>query len=127
MLKKLYRKIIGLGLLLFVATMLLLFIMSIITGSEQPIDHPWVGIVIAVIMAFFSLWLSRHLPLESTRQALTVGIIWALMLVAILLFIAIPNQTTSVVFGQWPSYLIFVGVVEGPMLVKRPSSVINKG
>ncbi|PIS43014.1 MAG: hypothetical protein COT24_00545 [Candidatus Kerfeldbacteria bacterium CG08_land_8_20_14_0_20_40_16] len=126
--KKLYPKILGFGLLLFVATMLLLFIMSIVTGSEQPVDYPWVGVVVAVIMTFCSLWFSRLLPMESAKQALRVGIIWALMLIAILLIIAIPNKTTSIVFGQWSMYLVFVGVAVGPILLKRKpaaSSNIN--
>lgn len=38
------------------------------------------------------------------------------MLAGILLFIAIPNQTTEVVFGNWSIYLIFLGVAVGPLL-----------
>lgn len=117
--KKLYLKIFGYGLLLFIATMLLLFIMSIVTGSEQTIDYPWVGVVVAVIMALCSLWFSRRLKVKSTKQALSIGIIWAIMLAAILLIIAIPNGTTKIVFGNWSTYFVFIGVAIGPLFMKR--------
>jgi len=113
-----YYKILGFGLLLFIITMALLFIMSMITGSEQPIDFWWVSAVIAVLMTLCSLWFSRKLHPSTASQAFTYGIVWAIMLAAILLIIAIPNGTTGIVFGQWPTYLIFIGVAVGPVLMK---------
>lgn len=70
----------------------------------------------AVLMAACSRWFSRRLHAASTKQALTFGMVWAVMLAAILLLIAIPNQTTEIVFGQWSTYLIFIGVAVGPLL-----------
>lgn len=118
-------KIFGFGFLLFITTMLLLFIMSIITKSEQPIDYQWVGVVVAVIMAACSLWFSRLMRVTTTKQALTCGIVWAIMLAAIFLIIAIPNQTTGIVFGQWSIYLVFIGVAIGPVLLKRKPAAPN--
>lgn len=112
-------KIFGFGFLLFIITMLLLFIMSIVTQSDQPIDYWWPGVVVAVIMTACSLWFSRLMRVTTTKQALTCGIVWAVMLAAILLIIAIPNQTTEIVFGQWSIYLVFIGVAVGPLLLKK--------
>lgn len=120
---KISLKVFGFGFLLFIITMLLLFLMSIVTGSDQPIDYWWAGIVVAVIMAAFSLWFSRLMRAATTKQALILGVIWTLMLAAILLIIAIPNQTTSIVFGQWSTYLIFVGVAVGPLFGKQKPAV----
>lgn len=111
-------KIFGFGLLLFVITMILLFVMSMVTGSEQPIDFPWVGPAIAIAVAFCSLLFSRRLHPASTKQALTYGIVWAVMLAVILLVIAIPNGTTAIVFGNWSTYPVFIGVAIGPLLAK---------
>jgi len=116
-------KIFGYGLLLFIITMILLFLMSVVTGSDQPIDHWWVGVVVAVIMTFISLWFSRLMRAATTKQALILGVIWALMLAAILLIIAIPNKTTSIVFGQWSTYLVFIGVAVGPVLMKPKAAI----
>lgn len=121
---KLRLKVFGYGFLLFVITMVLLFVLSMITGSEQPIDLWWVGVIIAVLMTLFSLWFSRRLHPTTSGQALTYGIIWAIMLAGILLIITIPNGTTSIVFGQWPTYLIFVGVALGPV-VMRPKPITS--
>ncbi len=113
---KMYLKIFGYGLLLFVITMVLLFGMSIITQSEQPIDYPWAVAAVAMLMAACSRWFFCRLQAASAKQALTLGIIWALMLAGILLLIAIPNQTTEIVFGRWSTYLIFIGVAIGPLI-----------
>ena len=122
MLKK-YVKIIGYGLLLFIATMILLFVMSIVTGSEQPIDYPWVGAVVGLIIAIVAFWFSRQLKLESLKQKVAVGIIWAVMLAGILLIIAIPNETTKIVFGNWSNYFIFLGALIGPLFSKQKPKI----
>lgn len=116
-------KILGYGFLLFIITMILLFLMSIVTGSDQPVDYWWAGVVVAVIMSAFSLWFSRLMHAETTKQALILGVIWALMLAAILLIIAIPNHTTAIVFGQWSTYLVFIGVAVGPVLMKPKATI----
>ena len=116
---KLFFKILGFGLLLFVILMVSLFVMSIITSSEQPNAYWWVGAIVAAPMTACSFWFSRLLHAASFKQALSFGGIWALELLAILLIIAIPNQTAGIVFGQWSTYLIFLGVALGPLLWTR--------
>ncbi len=111
---RMYLKIFGYGLLLFLITMGLLFAMSVVTQSDQPIGYPWVGAVIGALMAGISGWLSRRLAVAK----LMLGIFWAVEIAAILLLIAIPNQTTAIVFGQWSTYLVFIGVAVGPLLFR---------
>ncbi|MFA5107868.1 MAG: hypothetical protein WC497_06150 [Patescibacteria group bacterium] len=116
--KKTAPRVIGYGLLLFIITMVLLFVMSVITGSDQPLDKWWVSVVMAIIMMAVSLWFSRTLRPGTVSQALLYGGVWAIMIAGLLLAIAIPNDTTSIVFGQWPTYLVFIGVAVGPVLLK---------
>lgn len=115
---RIYFKIIGYGFLLFLILMLLLFVMSVVTQSDQPIDYPWAVAIVALLMAFCARWFSIRVQVASARQALIIGIFWALLLAGIILMIAIPNQTTRIVFGRWSTYLIFIGVAIGPVLRK---------
>lgn len=117
-------KILGFGFLLFIINAVLLIMISMVTQSEEPIDYYWwLGVIVALLMTACSLWFSRLMHAETTKQLLILGIIWALMLVAILLIIAVPNHTTSVVFGQWNTYLVFIGVAVGPLLIKPKATI----
>ncbi|MFA6588257.1 MAG: hypothetical protein WCT08_04250 [Patescibacteria group bacterium] len=113
--KKTYFKIFGYGLQLFVVVMLLIFAMSAITNSDQ-IDHWWEGVVIAILMAGCSWLYSLRLKPTTTKEKLTYGITWAIMIAVIILIITIPNKTTGIVFGSWSAYLIFLGVAVGPIV-----------
>ena len=118
--KKMYGKIFGYGCLLFIATMVLIFLISLFSGTEQYVW--WYGIVIGIIMVFISGWISHKLHPESKKQATTYGIILTIMVAAILLIITIPNGTTGDVFGQWGTYLVFIGIAIGPILMKPKSN-----
>lgn len=107
------------GFILFVIVMLLLFLMSIITGSDEPTGFWWVGIIIAILMTFFSWLFAKIIKPVGNGQALLYGLIWAIIVAGILLIIALPNGTTGIVFGQWSTYLVFVGVLIGPLLAKK--------
>ncbi|MDD5342550.1 MAG: hypothetical protein PHI73_04440 [Patescibacteria group bacterium] len=114
-------KIFGYGFLLFIITMVLLFLLSMITGSDSPVGFWWVGVVLAIIMTATSFWFSRGLHPATAKQAFSLGLTWAIMLAGFLLVIAIPNGTTDIVFGNWSTYLVFVGVAVGPVFMKpRP-------
>ncbi|MDD5566751.1 MAG: hypothetical protein PHH01_01005 [Patescibacteria group bacterium] len=102
--------------------MVLLFLLSMITGSDSPVGFWWVGVILAIIMTGVSLWFSRGLHPATAKQAFSHGLTWAIMLAGFLLIIAIPNGTTDIVFGNWSTYLVFVGVAVGPAL-KKPKSV----
>ncbi|MFA6099071.1 MAG: hypothetical protein WCV50_06075 [Patescibacteria group bacterium] len=120
--QKIHFKVFGYGLQLFIITLLLLFIMSAITSSEQPVDLWWAGTIVAILLAGCSWLFTLRLHPAKKKQAFTFGAIWAVMLVVILLLITIPNGTTDIVFGQWSTYLIFIGVAVGPLFAKiKPS------
>jgi hypothetical protein len=120
--KKSWPKIIAYGFLLFIITNILIFVLSLVTGSESteyPAEkHLWVGLVLALLVAGCSWWLSRRLHPATTKQALTIGASWAILNIGFMLFITIPNETTSKIFGLWVTYLVYVGIALGPVLRK---------
>ena len=119
--QKSYLKVFGYGLLLFVITNLLLLSVSFISQSDQPIDHWWVGTIVAILVAFFSWLFARRLHPTTSKQALTYGTIWAIMLAAIFMIFVKRNDSLNLLFGNWSTYLIFIGVLVGPVLMKpRP-------
>lgn len=130
MAKNNYFKIFGYGFLLFIATMVTIFLMSLISGTEDaskpPFDLWWLGLIAGVILAFVSYWFARLLKISTTRQALAHGLIWAFMLATILLVITVPNGTTKNFFGQWSIYFIFIGAAVGPVLIKNRSAETPK-
>ncbi|MFA5070319.1 MAG: hypothetical protein WC528_03475 [Patescibacteria group bacterium] len=107
------------GFLLFIITMLLLFLMSQLTGSDEPAGLWWTGVIIAILMTFISWLFARIIKPAGNGQALLYGLIWTAIVAGILLVIALPNGTTDKVFGQWSTYLVFVGVLIGPLLAKK--------
>lgn len=116
-------KILGLGFILFIATNILIFIMSIVTKTEETATpmakHAWVGIVLAILLTGCSWMLARLLHPATTKEALTYGIGWAVLNIALMLIVTIPNGTTNNLFGQWTTYLIYIGIAVGPVLGKR--------
>jgi hypothetical protein len=117
-----WLKIIGFGFILYVAVNFLLFILSMVAGTEQPFSFWLTGVVVAVLMAVGSWRLSRWLHLTTARESLTYSIGWAAVNAALLLIVTIPNQTFGIVFGQWSTYLIFIGVAIGPTLGGKAAS-----
>ena len=113
-----FLKILGFGFLLFVIFNILLFFISMLTGSDKPTDFWWVGVIMAVASTLFSLWFSRLMPTDCVKCALAFGGIWTIEVAILLLAITIPNGTTNVVFGNWSSYLVFLGIFIGPLLWK---------
>ena len=67
--QKSYLKVFGYGLLLFVITNLLLLSVSFISQSDQPIDHWWVGTIVAILVAFFSWLFARRLHPTTSKQS----------------------------------------------------------
>ncbi|MFH1207419.1 MAG: hypothetical protein V1668_02320 [Patescibacteria group bacterium] len=118
-----WLKLLGYGFLLFIVTNILIFILSIVTGTpetENPMKkYFWVGIVLALLLTACSWFFSRRFHPASSREAFTHGVIWAVMNVGFMLLVTIPNGTTSIIFGQWSAYLIYVGIAVGPLLVKK--------
>jgi len=107
------------GFLLFLIAMIGLFVLSMILGTEQPIDQPIGMAVVAVLLGAVSYWFVRRIKPENMQEALLYGTGWALVVAMILLAITIPNQTTEVVFGNWSTYLIFLCIPLGAFVAKR--------
>lgn len=122
---KSWLTIVGYGFLLFIATNILIFILSIVTRTpetETPMEeHFWVGIILALLLTACSWWFSRRCHPASTKHAFTYGVVWALLNVGFMLLITIPNGTTSNIFGQWSTYLIYIGIAVGPLFMQKGS------
>ena len=112
-------RVVKYGFLLFLIAMLGLFVMSFILGSEQPIDYPVTNVAVGVLLGAMSYWFVRRLKVENQQEALRYGLGWMIIVAAILLAIAIPNQTTAIVFGNWSTYLLFLSIPAGAWLAKR--------
>ncbi|MFH1236350.1 MAG: hypothetical protein V1685_05450 [Parcubacteria group bacterium] len=123
---KKYLKIFGYGFLLFIVTNILLFILSMVIGTvetENPMaKHSWVGIVLAILISGCSWLFSRRFHPTSTKQAFSYGVMWAILNLGFMLFVTIPNETTGIIFGQWSTYLIYIGIAVGPALGNKKKS-----
>jgi hypothetical protein len=107
-------QIVSYGLILFVATMVLLLVLALFTSSDQLLGEWWVGLVMAVGLGVCSRWFSHRLHAENTRHAITYGLIWSGIVAGIFLLIALPNGTVIGIFGQWGTYLMFLGLIFAP-------------
>lgn len=116
-------KVIGYGLLQFLFWMLFLFLTSLVNGTEGVTEIDFnstkmviSGIVVAALTGGVAYWFCRKLRLDTKRDALIAGVWWVVILVALQLFVTIPNQTTRTVFGAWVMYLPYVGIIAGAAL-----------
>ncbi len=124
---KLYLRVFGYAFLIFIVTNILIFILSLATGTpetENPMaEHFWVGIVLAVLLTGCSWLFSKRFHPATTKRALTLGVTWTLLNIGFMLFVTIPNETTGNIFGQWATYLIYIGIAIGPLLKFNNSAV----
>ncbi|MFH1367207.1 MAG: hypothetical protein ABIH38_04465 [Patescibacteria group bacterium] len=111
-------KIMGLGLLLFIPMLIFDLIVSTVANSYEPIDYWWVNVIRAIVIAFFAWLFSRLLHVTSAKQALTYGIVWAIIILAIHLILIIPNGVEAI-FGHWTVGLLFIGIAIGPLFGKN--------
>ncbi|PIS43019.1 MAG: hypothetical protein COT24_00575 [Candidatus Kerfeldbacteria bacterium CG08_land_8_20_14_0_20_40_16] len=111
-------KMAGYGLLLFISTGVVELLIAVVTGSYESIDYWWANLIKAAVVAFFSWLFSRLLHPNTTKQAFTHGIVWAVILVFINLILAIPNGF-NYIFGHWSVYLVFIGAGVGPLFGKK--------
>jgi hypothetical protein len=118
--KKVYWgiKIAVLGFVLFFVFNIVLFIASIILGTENPFDFTIGMVVVAIVLSALSFAGALLIKARSNGEIFACSLSWLLIVLVLLLFITIGNQTTGVVFGHWPSYLLFVGIFAGPWLIK---------
>lgn len=119
-------KIIGFGFLNFIAIMIVLFLASMVAGTEgqtdvAPADMVPVGLYSAVPIAVVAWLFARRMKFGTRRDALIGSAIWAVILAGMWLVIAIPNGTTKNMFGVWAMYVPYVAIVVGAML-SRPAA-----
>lgn len=118
--------LIGLGLVLVVIFFIATFALSLILGVPDTDPPPAHGfLILAVIMGLCSFFASRFMKPANRKQAVTHGVVWAVIAVVVILGIAIPNQTTAKFFGNWGVYFVFVGIALGPAFVKAKPSPSN--
>lgn len=115
MLKISYWKILGYGLLLVVIWFVVLFLMSLIFKfeTEMPLSA---AITFAVIMALITYFLAKMQKSTNLKSALTYSISWTIIVYLVVLFITLANDTTTVVFGSWISYLGILLMAFAPSL-----------
>jgi len=112
-------KAIGYGLLMFLIWMALLFVISLVNGTEGMTDIDFnstkmmiSGIVLAVCIGIVAYLFSRKLQLDTKHDALIAGVWWVVILAAFQLFIMIPNGTTKVL-RAWAMDLPYVTIIAG--------------
>ncbi|MFH0829301.1 MAG: hypothetical protein V1907_03940 [Candidatus Kerfeldbacteria bacterium] len=124
-------KAIGYGLLMFLVWMALLFITSMVNGTEGMTDIDFnstkmviSGVVVAALMGIVAYLFCRKLRLDTKRDALIAGVLWVVILVAFQLFIMIPNGTTKVL-RAWAMDLPYITIIVGAWLGVRKGSISN--
>lgn len=111
-------KIIGYGLLLIPIWFVTLFILSMIFKSEQPIDFVGANVIVAVVMIIVT-WLSaRNIRVQTMKEATSVGAFWVAIVLVVLFIVGLGNKTLSIIFGHWPVYLTYVGIIAGIFLAR---------
>jgi hypothetical protein len=108
----------AIGLLLFPAWLLVVFVISLFYGEEEypPLSG---GIIAAVLMAAITWRLASRVTLPDPKAAAAVGVSWLFGFVALQLFITIPNGTVDVIFGSAATYITYAGMVAGLVLAAR--------
>ena len=126
------KRVIKYGLLVFLSWMVLLFVTSLVNGTEGMTDIDFFstkmvisGVVVAALMGVVAYWFCRRLRLETKRDALMAGVWWVVILVALQLFIMIPNGTTKVL-RAWAMDLPYITIVAGAWFGVRKSSISNQ-
>lgn len=119
-------KIIGSGFLLFIAVMIILFLVSMVAGTEgvtdvAPADMVPLGLYTAIPIAVVAWLLSLWMKFRSWRDALIGGTGWAVILAGMWIVIAIPNGTTKNMFGVWTMYLSYAAIIIGALLGRHSS------
>jgi len=110
------------GLMLYLLYQLVVVpIVMLFFGSWIDADHWLISLVLGIFAAVLSWLFSRQLGAASIKQAFSDGFIWAIMLAAIFMIFVKRNDSLNLLFGNWSTYLIFIGVLVGPVLMKpRP-------
>lgn len=112
-------KTIGYGLLLIPIWFVSLFVLSIFFKNEQPIDFVSANIITAAVMTLAAWWLARKIHAQTTKEGMTIGALWAVIVLVVLFIVGFDNKTLGNIFGNWTTYLTYVGILVGSFLAHR--------
>lgn len=108
----------GLGLVLFPAWLVVIFVTSLLYGGEgyPPLSG---GIVAGVVMVAIAWLLASRVTHAGPRTMSALGVSWLAAFVSLQLFITIPNGTVNVVFGSAATYFTYAGIAAGFVVAAR--------
>ncbi|MCL5094064.1 MAG: hypothetical protein M1355_02955 [Patescibacteria group bacterium] len=112
-------KIIGYGLLFPFFWLIILFVLSLIFSTDNPMNFMAGNVFVALVLGAISYFFVKRIGATDMKEGLTYGVSWAAILLLIQLPITIPNQTTNIIFGTWTSYLLYAGIISGAVLKLR--------
>jgi len=118
--KKIFLRYIGIGLLMIVVFNVALFLISLLFGFEGGGDGPTLipAVFFAIVMGLIVYWLVKRLKPISLKEAFAYSISWSSIVLIVILAITIANDTTSIFFGSWFNYLVFLAMAISPALLK---------
>ncbi|OGY25981.1 MAG: hypothetical protein A2Z24_02585 [Candidatus Woykebacteria bacterium RBG_16_44_10] len=117
--KKLFLRYIGIGLLMIVVFNVALFLISLLFGFEGGAEGPTLipAVFFAVVMGLIVYWVVKRLKPISLKEAFAYSISWASIVLIAILATTIANDTTSIFFGRWFNYLVFLAMGISPALL----------
>lgn len=120
--KTFFVRYLGIGILMYILSNIVLFILSMLFRFETAIT-PLASIVFALLMGAISYLFLRKITPSSSKEALGYTAAWAGIVLLLLLIVTIANDTTQVFFGQLFNYLIFIAIVAASLLPRASKEV----
>ncbi len=120
MIKKILLKNIGIGLLLVVVFNLVLFVVSLIFGFEDGGIGPSIlpAFIFAAAMGLIVYGLLCLLKPETKKESFGYSISWSVIVFTAIILTTIANETTSIFFGKWYNYIVFIVMAIIPLVLK---------
>lgn len=116
--KKILLKNIGIGLILVVVFNIVLFIVSLIFGFEDSGTGPTIlpAFIFAILMGLIVYGFLYWLKPKSKKESFGHSTSWSVIVFTAILITTIANDTTSVFFGGWYNYLVFIVMAATPLI-----------
>ena len=117
--KKILLRYIGMGLLMVIVFNVVLFLISLLFGFEGGSEGPTIipAVFFAVAMGLIIYWLVKRLKPISLKEAFAYSMSWVSIVLIAILATTIANDTTSIFFGRWFNYLVFLAMAISPALL----------
>ncbi len=118
--KKFILRYLGTGFLLIVVFNVVLLLLSLLFGFEDSSKGPTfpTAMIFALVMMLAVFVLVNKLKPTSLKEALTYSISWTSIVLIVILVTTIANDTTSIFFGSWFNYLVFLTMAFSPALIR---------